>query len=491
MLAGAAAAPPRSLAWQRFAFGVAGFIVVWLPIQTTLIAALYQYAGIPATLARALLLGKDVVVAASVVLLAIAYRRSVGLRWFDFVAAAYVALVLVYAFVPMLAGSGLPLEAVAASIRAFVLPVELYALGRLVKVAGVSIERVVSLFVFVSAIAAVAMLLQYALTSPSFWVETIDLVGFVREVQGLPGAVDLWSISALGHFGVGEIATFARAVGPFAHPVGTAHYFLLPLILTAAIGVTSVNRRPGWARRPAVVIALVVLFALAVITPISRGAWIATAVAAVVVGVLSGRLLRVILGLAIATAFVALVPPFNYSILSLLNLSDSSALGHLDAIQRGVGVIAENPLGLGAGHGDHLGEALSGAPGGVANESAGVGESMYLAILATAGPLGLVALLVWLAAIVARLLPTPPLRPTWYQVGLLGGFLGLLVSSTIASPLMRFTTSAGLWLLIGMAVHEAGAPGTVPQAITSIRRLFARLRPGGVSASDQSLAPEE
>ncbi len=311
MLADVAASPTPSLAWQRFAFGVAGFLVVWLPIQTTLIAALYQYAGIPATWARALLLGKDVIVAASVVLLAIAYRRFVRLRWFDFVAAAYVALVLLYAFVPMFTGSGLPVEAVAASIRAFVLPIELYALGRLVTIAGVSIERVVSLFVCVSAIAAVGMLLQYALTGPSFWVETIDLVGFVRDVQGLPGAVDLWSISALGHFGVGDVATFARAVGPFAHPVGTAHYFLLPLILSAAIGVTPVDRRPGWARRPVVVIALVILFALAVITPISRGAWIAAVVAAIVVGVLSGRLRRVALGLVIGTAFVALVPPFQ------------------------------------------------------------------------------------------------------------------------------------------------------------------------------------
>ncbi len=154
-------------------------------------------------------------------------------------------------------------------------------------------------------------------------------------------------------------------------------------------------------------------------------------------------------------------------------------------------MIVENPLGLGAGHGDHLGAALSGAPGGAANESAGVGESMYLATLATAGPLGLITLLAWLAAIVARLLPPPPLRPAWYQVGLLGGFLGLLVASIIASPLMRFTTSAGLWLLIGMAVHEGGKAGTVPQTRASIRRLFARLRPGSGSASDQSAATEE
>lgn len=451
-----------SAGWRRFAVAIGVFLIVWLPIQTPLLAALYQHAGVSATVARMMLLAKDGIVAFAIIALAIGCRRSIRIRWFDVVAAVYVVTVLVYAVIPLVTGTGLPISAIAASVRAFVLPVELYLLGRLIATTGARAEPLVVLFVSVSAIAAILTLLQYALTSPLFWMETIDLVSFVRDVQGLPNAVDLWSIAALGHFGVGEIATFPRALGPFAHPVGTAHYFLVPLILSVALGVSPRESRPAWARPRWVIVGLVVLFALAVLTPISRGAWIAAAVGLVVVGLLQQRIGRVLVGLALATIFVVLVPPFSYSVQSLIGFTDSSVLGHLIAIQHGISVITDNPLGLGAGHGDHLGEVLAG-PVGPTNESAGVGESMYLATLATAGPVGLIALMVWILGVIGHLMPAPPARATWFQVGLVGTALGLLVSSTFASPMMRFTTGASFWLLVGLVALVDGPAGTIRQ----------------------------
>ena len=68
---------------------------------------------------------------------------------------------------------------------------------------------------------------------PTFWMTTVDLVTFEREGQGIPNAVSLWDIGILGQFGVGDGGTFARAIGPFTHPVGTAHYFVLPLVIAS------------------------------------------------------------------------------------------------------------------------------------------------------------------------------------------------------------------------------------------------------------------
>jgi hypothetical protein len=475
-------AHPRIDLWlARFALVIAAGLLIWLPLQTPFVAILYQYSQWTVEWARALVLAKDVIGAAATGLLVVALWRRVHWTVFDFAGFGYVALVVLYAVVPYLVGQALPTMAVVASVRNFVLPVELFVLGRLVVGAGVRLGVLAAVFLAVSAASASFTVAQYFLTPPSFWVSTIDLVGYVREVQGIPSARDLWSISALGHFGVGEVATFPRAVGTFAHPVGAGHYFVLAVSLAVASLLAGGPLR-GWRA-----LALVILFAAVVIVPISRGAWIAAVVAVGILGMLTRRVRLTALGLAAAIAFVTVVPPYSYSVSSGLSLTDTSIRGHIEAVAHGVRVVLTNPLGLGAGHADQPGTVYSqpsaspdqgsgGQPGSggetpassAGTTSEGVGESMYLSIWVTAGPIGLVLFLTWIVGTLARL--GLGSGNDWKRLAVLAAFAGLLVASAFASPLMRFTSGGSVWLLLGAALVPDVDLQQVPRRIWLLHR---------------------
>jgi len=423
-------------------------LIVWLALQTPLLTAAYQYLGLGVDAARALLLAKDLAAAGLLVILLVAYARRTRWRFFDVAALLYLGILILYAVVPFILGSNLPPLSVVASLREFSVPVELYAIGRLAATAGVSFRSLALWSIAVSAVAAVVTVGLYLAVPASFWNTTLDLVRFIREVQGIPTAVSLWSASLVGHFGIGASvadAIFPRAVGPFTHPVGTAHYFVVPLVLVFAAAATA-SATARWTQR-VLTIALLVLLALAVITPISRAAWLAALAAIAVAAVLLNRIRWGAAVIAAFAAFVLLVPPFNYSIQSALSLTDSSTIGHVQAIEEGVDVISRNPLGLGVGQGDTLGEVFGGGA------SAGVGENMYLALMVSVGPLGLIAFVLWIAGVLRVLLTASSAAvPRWMFVGVAAALGGLLLSSATASPLMRFTTSASLWILVGLAV---------------------------------------
>lgn len=421
------------------------WLLVWLPLQTPFAMLAYQYGGLPAEAARIILLLKDLAVAALIVALAIRHIGQVRLRWFDWMAIAYIVLVGVYSIVPWLFGSQLPFIAVAASARIFVLPVELYALGRLAFVAGVNTRLIVIAFVAASAVAALFTVVTYVLLPASFWITTMDMPRFVREVQGLPGARTLWDISVLGHYGVGEGGQFARAIGPFTHPVGTGHFFVVPLLLSVAATFDASRRGASW-RRILAYLGLVLLFIAAVITPISRGSWLAAGLGVLFIGLFYRRPVVTVVALAAVGAFLLLVPPFSLSISSALSLSDSSVQAHGNAIGEGIDTVTHNPLGLGVGQADQPGFAFGG------DAAAGVGENMYLSLLVTVGPLGLAAFLAWLLGVSSALLAAFRANGRWLVVATLAALVGFAASAATASPLMRFTTSAHFWLLLGLVV---------------------------------------
>ena len=443
-------------------------LLTWLVIQTPVVLLAYQYGGIPTDVARFALLAKDVVVALAIVGLLVRHRSRLDLRFYDFAALAYVGLIAVYSVVPWLLGSDLPFMAVAASARVFVMPVELYALGRLAVLSGVDVGAIVRVFIGASAVAAAFAVGQWMLVPVEFWESTMNMPRFVREVQGLPGALSLWDISILGHYGVGEGGQFPRAIGPFTHPVGASHYFVAPLLFAVARTMkldARADRRAfiGWGL-------LALLFAAAIITPISRGSWIAAGVGVLVCGLLLRRLRLALPALVLTGLFVLLVPPFSYSVLSAASFQDSSVIAHGQAVEVGVGTVLGNPIGLGVGQADHLGSALAGAA-----DAAGVGENMYLSILVTVGPLGLLAFLIWMAGIGIGLAPRQR-GATWMRVALFAALIGYAASALTASPLMRFTTSASFWLLAGLLV------GTVP----TIRRGRRALDRGTAAGTTQA-----
>jgi O-antigen ligase len=162
-----------------------------------------------------------------------------------------------------------------------------------------------------------------------------------------------------------------------------------------------------------------------------------------------------LLVLVVVGAGLAVIPPFSYSISSALSRTDSSVVGHQQAIDEGVVVVAQNPFGLGLGQADQFGQALAGS-----GDSAGVGENLYLALLVSVGPLGLLMFAAWVLGLLRPMLASRDPTIGWIAIAVGCALVGYLAGGLLASPLMRFTTSATVWLVIGMTI---GALSALPQ----------------------------
>lgn len=438
-------------------------LIVWLPLQTPIGIAAYQYGGFSAGAVRGLILAKDVLAMGAVLFLLVRHGRGLRIQWFDLAGAAFVVILAIYALVPILSGNGPSLNATIAGLRQFVLPMEIYALGRLAAAAGVRFGLALRVFVVVSACAAAFTVILFVFVPVNFWVSSLDLVRYVRDVQGLPGAKSLWDISVVGTYGQTGAEPIARAIGPFTHPVGTAAYFILPVALATAALFASKNRQRSlaWA-------AIAALSLAAVIFTISRGGWIAAAVAILVLGVCLRRARAALIVLGIVAAFVWFVPPFSISLNSALSGIDGSAILHKEAVENGVQAITQNPLGSGVGRSDlQFGQTFGGGAG-----EGYLLENTYLSIFVATGPLGLLTFAAWLAGILNVIRPSRgSFRLHWPQLAYLAATLGLAVASLTSNTLMRFTTGASFWLLFGLLVDHLPTGRPLPISLPWRRSL--------------------
>jgi O-antigen ligase len=459
---------------------VAGF-VAWLPLQTPVAIALYQYGGLSADAVRMVVLAKDLIVAIGLPILLVRYFSTIRIYWFDLAAAALALLFLLYAVVPLVtdqAGLG---ETVAA-LRQFLLPLTIYVLGRCVAAAGVRLSTVMQAALVVAIAAAAFTVAVYLLLPITFWVSTLDLVSYVRDVQGLAYANSLFDISVVGTYGLDSGAVIGRATGPFTHPVGTAAYFLLPF----AIAVAALLRtRPLASRQAAVRALLATLFLAPILMSLSRGSWLGVAVILVVSGLFLRRV-RVATAILVCIAiFVVVVPPFSISVRSALEGTDGSAIMHQQAIEDGFRTVREHPLGAGVSESDYQ----FGSEGGGT-----LLENTYLAIYVGAGPVGLIAFLAWIGGMIRRLLPRRPrARSHWPSLALVATLGGLAVASLTAATAFRFTTGATFWLVLGVLVGQLPNPGIdVSATVRRWRRVWpARQseRAGAVPAGHASTPP--
>ena len=352
-------------------------------------------------------------------------------------------LTAIYSVVPSFLGSHITVMSVLATVREYVAPVELYILGRLVFLGGVDPYRLVKWFLAISAVAAVYTIVLDVLPV-TFWTTTMNMIEFVKQVQGISSVKSLWDISLVAQYGAAQTEIFTRAVGPFTHPVGTGHYFMLPLVLSIAWCFESLNK--GRQRQAIGLLLLSLLFAAAVITPISRGSWIGAVVAILVMAVIYRRPAFSIAALALTGSLLMAISPYNYSLVSAWTGTDSSTQAHSSAISKGTTAVSQNPLGSGVGQADQFGQIFSGGEG--------IGENTYIALWVSVGPVGLVAFLIFMAGLILYLAATrlraPP--PPWIAVGSGAALLGYAAASMTSSALMRFTTSASVWLILGLVV---------------------------------------
>jgi N-acetylglucosaminyldiphosphoundecaprenol N-acetyl-beta-D-mannosaminyltransferase len=430
-------------------------LIVWLPLQTPVTLLLHQYAGLPAGPARALLLLKDAAVVG--LLLAFLPLARASFRWSlpDTLAAGYAGVVVLYTFIPRPAWEQLPPMAVLTGLRELLLPVELYALGRLAATAGADRGVLARLVIGIGFVVALAAVVGVALVPASFWATTIDMPRFIREVQGVLSATTLRSVSIVATYGEGEL--FARAIGPFTHPVSTAHYLVLPLALTTALAAARAQAAPRAARA---LVAIGVVVVVAIVATISRGAWVAAAIAVLAIAFRTCRLRLGVAGVAAAGAIVALVPPYRHALWSAASGADPSTRGHGQTIVDAVGVLSEHPFGLGVGHGGYFGSAF-GADVGAAS------ETLYLTLAVAAGPAAVALFVGWLAVLVGRLVwqrPAAGAQRTaddWVMVAVGAATLGLAAVAVLSSPWLRFTPAATFWMFLGLVATNASSARTV------------------------------
>jgi O-antigen ligase len=452
-------------------------LLVWLPLQTPVAIAVFQY-GHSETLARATLLLKDVSVALLILYALASTWRSIKLRWFDKVAIGYLLVIAVYSTVPWLLGSHQTFTAVATAVREFALPVEAYALGRLAYLAGADLKLIFKVFVATSAVVAAISVIEYYLLPITFWSSTLDLVTFERVVQQVSGAHSLRSISLLGDYGAGH-KIWPRAIGTFTHPVGTGEYFILPLGLSVAAWFSGMAR--GRRLTTVGLIGLSLLFAMAEIVTISRGHWIAAALVVLVCGVMFQRLRLAFVCLVIVGIFLAGVPPFSYSIASALNRTDSSALGHISAIGRDVQASIQNIFGVGLGSAEQIiftGPGSTGPTSPVSGgDSAGLGENLYLSTLLSTGPVGVAAFIAWSLALIALLLRAArQSAQKWLVAGTAAALIGSLAAAMSSAALIRFTTAGSEWLMLGLATGLVLAVSPRAPSLALPARLARRFR---------------
>jgi hypothetical protein len=451
----------RLVTWILVAF------LVWIPLQTPVAVLAHQYLHVSDRIAQGILLLKDVWAAGLIVVLGLKHLREIRFRWFDWSALAFVALVGLYSFIPTLLGSRLPAMAIISSARELLVPVELYCLGRLAGYAGVSALALAKAFVVAAAGAAVFSVGAFLVLPQSFWQTGYNLVGFVHDVQGITSATSLWAASLVGAYG--DSGQFLRATGPFTHPVGTAVYFSLPLVLAVCAAWTTNLRRTTAA---IVVAGGLVLFGLAVLTPISRGIWIGFLLAVAVLGVTLRKYRLAVVTVVVFCAIVVLVAPFKYALSSAADGSDGSAVAHGSALWYGIDYVLKHPLGGGVGQGDQYGSIYAAGSG---VSAAGVGENMYLMTYASVGPFGLLAVVAFFAAMLWETINrVRESVPVWVSIGVGAGLLASLTAAMTASTLMRFTTAASIWLLVGVVV---AAPATGQRiTVAELRQRFGRFR---------------
>lgn len=424
--------------------------LIWVPLQTPVAVLAWQYLHVSLTLARGILLTKDVWAAALFLVLLLRHRREIRFLWFDWFALAYCVLVAVYSCGPALLGSHLPALAVIASAREMLVPVELYGLGRLAGYAGVSVVGVVKAFLVVAAASAVFAVGAFILAPAEFWQTTYNLVGFVRDVQGISTATSIWTTAILTMYGT--LGYAVRAVGPFTHPVGTGVYFAMPFALAVcAVWLGNLRQKAALA----IAIGGLLLFALAVLTPISRGTWIGLIGALVIGGALVHRYRLAAITVVLFVACLVAIPPFSYAVWSGIKGEDASTSNHAAAITSGVSVIISNPLSGTVGQNDQFAQEIAAASG---IETNNVGENMYLTTYASVGPLGLLVYVIWLAAVLVELFGRVRRGlPAWIPAGVAIGLLAEAAAGMSASTLMRFTNAASMMLLVGLVIS---APGT-------------------------------
>jgi hypothetical protein len=385
------------LVWRRPLLALYAF-VVGLAFHNVVAALLYAggVRGLPLTAIQA---WKELLLATA---LASAVVRARGLPFrpgaVDALAAAFGAVVVVYALVPQsVLGGEAGAEAVVLSLRHALLPVLAYTLGRSLALGADELRRLGAAVLAVAAtVAAVGIVEVYAV--PLDWWRRSGIVGWYRDqlgfsYEGLSGLPENFV------FNTGdETRPMRRLVSTFLSPLGTAYMLVVALLLVAA-------RPVRWA------LALAPLLLAALLLTHTRGAFLALAGALVVLAAVRRSVWPAIAApafVALAVVFVSIFPAIGpetrftpqeiqvqreiraergAAVHDPLDLREPSVESHLEHLRRGVETVVGQPYGYGLGNAGATASRTGGAPL--------AGESNYTELAVETGVAGLALFLAW------------------------------------------------------------------------------------------------
>lgn len=421
--------------------------VVMLPVYLMSLVMLYGVLGVPAIVIRLLQPWKEIVLLLALIGACSRQWRvhvPVTLRGIDWLVIVFVMLNVAYVLFPVgTSDFGVRL----AGLRANLIPVPLYALGRLATAGVVKSARVTRLIAILGAAAVIGVVVE-KVALPADWPVR---VGYSRFLIDFFGDVDVQSADELPWTFWTEAKIFRRPSAFFANPLDLAAGCLI--FLGAVFATYLLKKRDGGRDRAWLL--LTWGLALTVCASLARMA-IATlpivlAVTAVVLG--RRRIAAAIVAGGVALGAIGLIiagPLIQQYVLSTVSFQNASSAGHLQAWAEAMQAMFEHPLGLGLGSSGAVGARAGGGTG---------GENQYLILGVQLGFFGLAVYCALVLSALRRL--ARALRET--KEGLFGaGMAGMLtmsllgLSSEIGSYIFVLYVT---WWLTGYAVAlQSGAP---------------------------------
>lgn len=418
-------------AWARFAYRrpVAAFtVIVGMIVFSSHVFALANQAGVPAGMIRSAIAVKDVLawlLLAALIIRAVGQRRPLPVVWPLLLVAGTSAAYLV------LGDSYMPLAAQVQSIRGATVAV--LALATVALLDPEERRRVAGALVHVVGLGAIYALIE--LTMPASFVKDVIGVGnYWMDVKEVPRFIDP-ATGLPGNFFTTQ--DFPRLSGAFGDPLSAGQVIAVALVLAIAYRASVKHAR-----------ILIPVLAVALALTFTRNGWLLAALAFVAFSIrrygLGGTCARLLGVTAAVTAAMQLVEPLNVYISGVLSGTDSSTLGHQQALEESL----DTPFSfIGAGW------ATGGSWAANFNADAVSSESAYVAVAAQVGIIGGLFFLLALFILCRTVLAGQPMAIAGAAI-----VAALLVSAAISENILTF--NAGFLPVAGIGL-VAAAPATL------------------------------
>jgi hypothetical protein len=428
--------------------------LVMLPMYLMSLVMLYGVIGAPAIVIRLIQPWKEIVLLLALIGACSRQWRlhvPITLRGIDWLVIVFVMLNVAYVLFPVgVSDFGVRL----AGLRANLIPMPLYVLGRLATSGDVKSARATRLIAILGAAAVIGVVVE-KVALPADWPVRI---GYSRFLIDFFGDVDVQSADELPWTFWTEAKIFRRPSAFFANPLDLAAGCLI--FVGAVFATYLLRQRVG--RRDRGSLLLTWGLALTVCASLARMAIATLPVVLAVIAVVLGRrrIAAAIVAGGVAIGAIGLIiagPLIQQYVLSTVSFQNASSVGHLQAWADAIQAMFEHPFGLGLGSSGAVGARAGGGTG---------GENQYLIFGVQLGFLGLALYCALVLSALRRL--AGALRET--QQGLFGaGLAGMLtmsllgLSSEIGSYIFVLYVT---WWLTGYAVAlQSGTPGNGPRDV--------------------------